>query len=124
MNENEKVLSEYFYTKGYGTVSQRKFYHILRDDGVPVTYREAVEFMRRQTIYQLNQATRQTIAVQNISARYPLQKIQIDLIDYSQNTLPQQTSYVMNIVDVFSRFSWCILLTNKRSETIMKAFVA
>lgn len=50
----------------------------------------------------------------------PWQNISMDLIDFSQNALPQAPKYILVVVDNYSRYMFAKTMVNKTAETTAK----
>ena len=121
--EEEDILHKTFYDDGL-MVGIRKFYNYIKNTypDVHITYRQITEWLKRQQMYQINQPTRQTKHIKSIVAHHKLEMLQMDLLDYSQNTAPNAYKYVVVIVDVFTRFVWLFPTINKEAKTITDLF--
>ena len=125
MNDDEKdnILEDVYYEQGY-QFGIKKIYELLKQTYpiAKISFRYVKGWLEKQPSYQINQLQRQTKHIKPIISKRKLNLIQMDLIDYSQNTAPNGYKYIMNIIDVYSRYSWLIILKNKQADTITRKF--
>ena len=57
----------------------------------------------------------------NITASFPLQRIQFDLVDLTRYQVEnEQYCWLLNIIDVFSKYAYSIPMKNKNGDTVKK----
>ncbi len=122
-DEQKKVIGNVYYTDGL-KVGIQKLYHALRDNypEAKITRSQVSEWLKLQTDYQINQAQKTVRHIKTIQANKKHELIQIDLIDYSQNTAPNANKYILSIVDVFTRHAWVFALKRKTAAEVKRGF--
>lgn len=101
--------------------STTKFKKTRAHIGKPATPKEIQEHDLR-----IERVKQQNDVYDPIISSYPLEKVEIDLLDVHPGKYRQIKNrgvrYVLIIIDVHSRYAWGYLLTNKRGETVENAF--
>ncbi len=122
-DEQKKVIGNVYYTDGL-KVGIQKLYHALRDNypEAKITRSQVSEWLKLQTDYQINQAQKTVRHIKTIQANKKHELIQIDLIDYSQNTAPNANKYILSIVDVFTRRAFVFALKRKTAAEVKRGF--
>ena len=64
---------------------------------------------------------KKTIAYKHIDSFRPKERYQMDTV-YLSDYLVSDKRYLFTMVDHFSKFGWAVVIYNKKSETIIKAF--
>ena len=65
---------------------------------------------------------KKNIALKHINSSYPKERFQVDMVYLSDMLLinfPDER-YLLSIVDHFSKYGWVVVLTNKKSKTVLK----
>jgi transposase InsO family protein len=124
--EQEQFLHKLYYDEG-NPLGIRKFYYLAETKAQEasvqhVTYRQITSWLKKQPSYQTNQPTRQTKHIRPIAAKTHHEMLQMDLMDFSQNTSPNAFKYVVVIIDVYSRFAWLYAAIDKKADTILNIF--
>ena len=124
--EQENFLSKLYYEDG-NPLGIRKFYYLAEEKAQQnnvqhVTYRQISSWLKSQPHHQINQSTRQTKHIKPITAKTHHEMLQLDLMDFSQNTAPNSFKYVVVIIDVYSRYIWLYPSKNKKADTILNIF--
>ena len=117
----DSVLAQLY--KSLGDIGRDRFYALIKQRYIGISRRDVYKFLSNQETHQLVQPVHRQIN-KPIVASKPLERLQVDLIDLSQYKSPQNrhTSYLLTIIDCFSKYAWAIPLTNKSSENVAKAF--
>jgi len=79
-----------------------------------------MEWLKGQELNQLTTTPRKTVKIVSSIPKYPLSKLQIDLIDLSR-TESEGYKYIMTTIDTFSKYVWLNKLKTKDVETTTKA---
>ena len=121
--KNDELLNKIYFINGY-QVGIKKLFEYMKSNfpDSKISYRYIKHWLSLQPVYQINQLQRQTKHIIPIRSNRKLSNIQIDLIDFSQNTAPNQYKYIMNIIDIHSRYLWLIPLKQKDSVLVLEAF--
>lgn len=123
-DSQKRVLSKVYYDDSL-KVGVQKLYHALKENypEEKITRNQVGDFLKLQEDYQINMAQKKVRHVKTIEAFEKHQLLQIDLIDYSQNTAPNGNKYILTIVDVFTRYAWAYPLRHKTAKDVKDAFV-
>lgn len=81
-----------------------------------ISRRQVMEWLRNQELNQITTTPKKTVKIISTIPRYPLSKLQIDLIDLSK-TESKGYKYIMTTIDTFSKYVWLKKLKNKTVET-------
>ena len=85
-----------------------------------ISRRQVMEWLRGQELNQLTTTPRKTVKIVSSIPKYPLSKLQIDLIDLAR-TESNGYKYIMTTIDTFSKYVWLNKLKTKDVETTTKA---
>jgi transposase InsO family protein len=120
--EQEDVLKWYYQSYKIGT---KKLYYLLKanENDLNISYRQVSNFLKSIPQYQQHRALAKTKHIKPIVSSGPMKILQIDLIDYSQNTSPNMYKYVLVIIDVFSRKCWLYPIKQKTAMNTRDAFL-
>jgi len=123
--KRDMVLQKLYYTPG----AYYKNAKLLRDDarehGYDFSLRDINEWIKKQAIWQVYAPTPKYIphvSFNNITVPNEVHMADICEVPpdkFGNNTFP----YMLCIIDVASSFGWAILLTNKLSKKVAKAFI-
>jgi len=122
MNLRE-TLFEKFHTAG-SHFSYHKTYKMLYEEHIGITQEEIEKYVRNCPTCIRNTSIKEKTDLTPVVAYGPLQHIQIDLVDllsFAEHN--DGYSYVLTMIDVFSRYVWAIPLKNKEGRTIHKKLV-
>ena len=65
---------------------------------------------------------KKNIALKHINSSYPKERFQVDMVYLSDMLINSPDErYLLSIVDHFSKYGWVVVLTNKKSKTVLKA---
>ena len=77
------------------------------------------EWLSNQKTYQLHKPRNHQKLINRQNAKKPLQIVDIDLIDLKKFSHSNRgIKYIMNIIDVYSRYLWSVPLKNKTPEHV------
>lgn len=84
---------------------------------------EILKWLKGQEVYTLHKQRRLNFP----RLRYNVTNIddlwQIDLMDMQNiSNHNRRNKYILAIIDVFSKYAWCVPITNKTSDSVIKAF--
>jgi hypothetical protein len=101
-----------------------KLYKYIKDKypEQKITREQVGHFLSLQEPHQINQSIKKIKHIKSIKAKNRFELVQIDLIDYSQNTAPQGNKYILMIVDVFTRYLYAYALKQKNAEKVLEKF--
>ena len=116
----DEALSKLYYDPKEGLLSAEKLYQKTKVKNINVTRKQVKEFLS-------NQETSQIFHKQRVKTYYPLQastpfdRIQIDLMDMSNNN-DHSYKWIFCCIDVYSRYAFTVALKNKSEEQCLSAF--
>jgi len=119
LNENQQeVLNDFWYNQNI-KVGIRKLYELINEgNNVNISYRQVGEWLKHQEDYQINQHRKNVNHLRIITATKPFQLIQIDLLDFSQGQPQNALKYILNVIDVHTRYLISVPLYNKEGENV------
>mgnify|MGYP005989309477 FL=1 len=99
-----------------------KLYKFIQEHhpDINISRRQVMEWLRGQELNQLTTTPRKTVKIVSSIPRYPLSKLQIDLIDLSR-TESEGYKYIMTTIDTFSKYVWLNKLKSKDVKATTKA---
>ena len=106
-----------------GDIGRDRFYNLLTRKYLGITRRQTHEFLANQEVHQLALPVRRQKISRPITTSAPMERWQADLIDMRAYKSPQnkQTTYILTIIDCFSKRAWAVPLTKKSGEKVAKA---
>ena len=116
-----EILQKYYYDPQYGFQSASRLYKKLIEDGHNMSYKSAQNFINNQEVNQLTKTIQKPKQYNTITATYPLESVQIDIMVYDRFTFHNYNN-ILCCVDVYSRFAICKALTNRKTENIKTKF--
>lgn len=92
---------------------------------LPISKRDIEYFLKNLETHQLHLQRPRAKSILPITATYPSQRYEIDLVETSNinPVLNRGTRYLLTCIDVYSKYAWVIPITNKRSNTVSRAFL-
>jgi len=118
-NEEKELLKDTYEVVLGGRDKLYKFIQEHHPDS-DISRRQVMEWLRGQELNQLTTTPRKTVKIVSSIPKYPLSKLQIDLIDLSR-TESNGYKYIMTTVDTFSKYVWLNKLKSKDVKTTTKA---
>jgi len=120
LTKKQKDLLKDTYEKVLG--GRDKLYKFLQEHHPKsnISRRQVMEWLKGQELNQLTTTPRKTVKIVSSIPKYPLSKLQIDLIDLSR-TESEGYKYIMTTIDTFSKYVWLNKLKTKDVETTTKA---
>ena len=123
-NDNKENILKLLYDDfkiGTGT-GIKSFYYKVIDKYLGIKRADVKDFIINQVPYQLRKQVDKPIN-KPIIAEYPNQRWAVDLIDLSYiRGYNSKKEYIMTVIDFFSKYVFAVALTNKKPESIIKAF--
>lgn len=95
------------------STSRETFYNHIKQNYVGISKRFAYAWLQKQEAYQLHVPVRQPKDITPIVSRGPLVKLQADLVIFQTGHLKH---YLLNVIDVFSKFAASRYMTTKTAE--------
>ena len=95
-----------------------------REPDLNISFRQVKDFLHSIPEYQRQMQVKSSSHILPVTSNRRLGYVQIDLLDYSQNTSPNQYKYIMNIIDIYSRKCWLFPLKQKRPSDTKVALLS
>jgi hypothetical protein len=114
-------LKKLFYNPKEGLVSKDKLYAKVKEKGINLTKKEVNEFYDNQEINQVLKPLRKQKEFNTYKANYPGHIYQLDIIVYNRFT-QNKKSYILVLIDIYSRFMLAEAMYNRELTTIIKAY--
>ena len=113
----DEVFKKVYYDPKTGYLDQRQFYLKLKEMGHDVTIKQVKEWMNNQEINQVMRKNERkggtTISM------FPNNMWQIDIIVYDRYEF-NKYKYILNCIDIYSRYLFSRAMTNNRNDTIIE----
>lgn len=113
------ILKKLYYEDG-NVVSRDALYDLARQVDKRIKRRKVEKWLNNQMLHQLTKKRPRQTAVSSFVPSKPNSIYALDLIDmqkYSDNN--NGYNWILNIMDIFTKFLWSIPLKNKRLNTII-----
>lgn len=103
-------------TNGYSASS---FHERVSHDFLGISRSDIEATLKTFEVHQMGMAKNSVKVVKPIVSEYPMQHWQMDLIDMSQHhRLNGEVTFLLNVVDHFSKFAWSRPLKNKSVQNV------
>jgi len=112
------MLKQFFYDPRTGFLDADKLYRKLKPINNDITLKQVKDFVDKQFTYQVNKRQMKPQKYNTITADYPRQKYQMDIIVYSRYKM-NNYQYILMVIDVYSRYLSARPMTNRQNTTIM-----
>lgn len=117
-----KLLLSEWKNPQYGGTGIQRFYDKIKQKYFGITKQEIIKFLNNLEPYQLHKRVIRADTVNPIVPKEPKQYYQIDLIDMSKyKTKNSNYSWILTIIDLFTKKAYATKLKNKEGETITNA---
>jgi len=120
----EQVLQDLYHNPISLGKGQQTFYHLVLSKYLGITRKECIEFLTRQSDYQLTRESKKVYQKQ-MTANRPFAVIAIDLIDLNQYVRIRDNKgyrYVMTCIDLFTSYCWYFSIKKKEAKDVANAF--
>ena len=119
-----KGISSLYYNPETGFQSATKLYRKAKELGLKVTQKQVTEFIKNQETAQLNKQSTKKEVYNKIIA-YGVNDIwQSDLMDFQAlSKFNKGYKWLLTIIDIYSRYAWCIPLKTKSTDNVREAFI-
>ena len=122
MEDNiDDILMKIFYDPKNGFMNMRNLYLRQKELGHKYSMEQIRKFYNNQEVNQIYKRPPKIKSYNKIVSPFQqIGTIQADLMDVSKlRGHNNMTKYLLNVVDVYSRYAWSFPLTNKKPETIL-----
>jgi transposase InsO family protein len=100
-----------------------KLYKAAKAEGLSVTHKSVKEWLDKQSVEQIHAKPTTIKKFFPIKAPWIDFEWQTDLIDVSRDAHANLgVNYILMVIDIYSRFAWCVPLKDKKTATIISAF--
>ena len=120
----EELLNNIYYDSGNpaGFSSVQKLYNAAKNKDPGVKYSDVKNWLSKQITYTLHRPAKRNFLRNKILVGGVKEQYQADLVDLSMfKSYNRGYSYIITIIDCFSRYAWAIPLKNKSAESILHA---
>ena len=120
--EATKLIQQY-YTTAYagGFRGAESIYRDLAVSTIGISRSQVAMVLHHMESNQISHSANQSILQPVVTTRV-MQRLQIDLIDYSKSKdtvrFNSNMNYILTCIDCFSKFMWCFGLKNKSSAVV------
>ena len=88
-----------------------------------VPEQDVERWLSEQDTYTLHKPVRRRFKRRCVVVGGPNQQWQVDLVDMSRlNKVNDGTTFILTVIDVFSKLAWCVPLNNKSATSLVAAF--
>ncbi len=117
----EQTLATHY--KEIGDIGRDRFYELIKQKYIGISRPQVQAFLNNQEIHQLVQQVKKQRVNKAIVTSKPMERWQADLIDVTKYKSPQNsnTTFLLTVIDCFSKFAWVIPLKNKQAATVAGA---
>lgn len=118
--EKEKIIINYYSNLlGNAYRSATNLHQRLMKEFVNISRKDVTNTLKNLELKQLIHPIEENKIVQTIVASKPMEHWQVDLIDMSSvSKQNDNVNFLMNVIDIFSKFAWSFPLKNKSSKSI------
>ena len=102
------------------STSREAFYNHVKQNFIGISKRYAFKWLQKQEAYQLHRRVRKPKDITRIVAKGALYKIQVDLIVFP---VGQTKHYLINAIDVFSKYACSRYMANKTARTTKQKMI-
>ena len=115
----DEQIKKLFYDPKIGLTSTDKFFKKLHDIDPTITKKRVKEIIEKQEIHQVFKRIVKPKKFNSVVANYPMDCVQCDFIVYDRYK-QNHYSYILTIIDVYSRAAYAKATTNMENKTIIK----
>ena len=120
--ENINTTLAQIYAK-VGDIGRDRLYAAVKRQFAGISRPQVQAFLNNQELHQLVQQVKKHKVNKAIVMSKPMERWQADLVDTSKYKSPQNsnTTFLLTVIDCFSKFAWVVPLKNKQAVTVAKA---
>ena len=117
-----RVLTPLYKNPSSGFKGRDTLFDLIKTDDPMISRRDVSYFLSNVESHQLHLVRPVNKSIRPIIAKRPHERWQIDLVDLQKLSLSNRGyKYLLNIIDVYSKFAWSIPLKDKRNITVKQA---
>lgn len=105
--------------KKYFTGSIDKLLLLSKKKGLDLSYTDIKQYLKKKEANQLLKEVRKPKSFNSVYAYSIRDSYQMDIMIYDRYEI-YKYKYILNIIDVYSRYAYSVPLTNMREETLLK----
>lgn len=118
----EDDLRRLYYDPEVGYTSATRLLQVAKSRGIDVKLKQVRAFLAKQQVAQIHQTTHREREYLHIVSPNLDERWQADLIEFPKLSKDNNGHrYILTIVDVYSRYAWCIPLKDKQGKTVADA---
>lgn len=117
--EVERSLYDLYYNRKY-MFGRDKLYKFAVSEGIKVSRRGVMEWLREQQVHQLFHPTNKTKDITRTVLNKPHKQIAIDLIDMSNKEF-KKMKYILTAIDLFSKKAYAKAIPDKTGKVVANA---
>ena len=120
----EIKIKELYNNPKTGLVGSKKFHKKLHEKGISIDKENLKEILSSIPAYSLHKQLKKRIKRRKIIVFRVFEQLQADLVEINKAnlTINENISYLLNVIDVLSKYAWTFPLKNKSGEEVKKAF--
>lgn len=120
--ENINTTLAQIYAK-VGDIGRDRLYAAVKRQFAGISRPQVQAFLNNQELHQLVQQVKKHKVNKAIVMSKPMERWQADLVDTSKYKSPQNsnTTFLLTVIDCFSKFAWVVPLKNKEAASVAKA---
>jgi len=122
-NKMDKLLAKLYYDPKKGFIGINALLRKARFYNSKIQKSDILDWISRQSTYSVHKPARRSYKRNKVIVSSIDEQWQADLVDLqSLEKYNDGYRYILTSIDLFSKFSWAILLKSKTSENIKNAF--
>ena len=119
-----EALKALYYDPKTGFTAADKLYRTAKKMKLDVSLKDVKDFLAKQNVAQQHKQVKQEkyyLPFKSPARNYLLQA-DLMFMDPALKTLNSNCYIILCVIDIFSRYTWCVALPNKEAETVLEAF--
>ena len=119
-----EALKALYYDPKTGFTAADKLYRTAKKLKLDVSLKDVKDFLAKQNVAQQHKQVKQEkyyLPFKSPARNYLLQA-DLMFMDPALKTLNSNCYIILCVIDIFSRYTWCVALPNKEAETVLEAF--
>lgn len=115
----EKVIDLVYNDCNYFGIT--KLYQLIKTKYFGISKKDVANYLKNNQTNQLhNKPKMQKIVVRPIEVKKPCERLQVDFIELNEN---DGYRYILNCIDVFSKYVWCYPMENRKMKDYFSFFL-
>lgn len=121
-SSQSELLKSIYYNPSKGLRGIQALYYAAKKEDPTVRLSDVKDFIKKQELHQVVTTTK--IKYYPLASPSPFARLQMDLLDV-RNEIPRmnnRTTFIMCLIDVYSRYGFIRLLKSKNESDVLNAF--